>query len=199
MNLRRAFDVTVAAVALVVSSPIWVVAAIAVKATSKGPVLHRATRIGIHGAPFTLLKFRTMRIEAGPAITAGDDPRVTAAGKTLRRLKIDELPQLVNVLRGEMSLVGPRPEDERYVARYTPEQRRILSVAPGITSPASLAYRDEQRVLASAGERWEEAYVNVVMPAKIAIDLEYIDRRTLATDIGVLTKTAFGVFVHPRR
>lgn len=150
-----------------------------------------------------LLKFRTMLIAAAnpnhPGITVEGDPRITRAGRILRRTKVDELPQLLNVIRGDMSLVGPRPEDPRYVARYTEQQRRILSVLPGITSPASLAFRDEEAVLRAAGANWEDVYVRRVMPEKIAIDLGYLDRRTIFTDMALLAKTAFGVVVRPRR
>jgi len=119
--------------------------------------------------------------------TTAGDRRITRVGRLLRRSKIDELPQLVNVWKGEMSLVGPRPEDPRYVALYTPEQRRVLAVKPGITSPASLQYRHEEELL--AGEDWEQVYVEQVMPHKLAIDLEYLQRRTVWTDLGVIWQT----------
>ncbi|MFZ1551113.1 MAG: sugar transferase, partial [Anaerolineae bacterium] len=131
-----------------------------------------AVRVGQDGRPFRLYKFRSMIVgtdRQGPGITATGDPRITRVGRFLRRAKLDELPQLINVLLGDMSLVGPRPEDPRYVAFYTPEQRRVLSVHPGITSPASLAYRHEEQLL--AGEDWETHYRTRVLPAKLALDL----------------------------
>src|SRR5205814_1701678 len=132
------FDLFAAAAALVIVSPLFAVAAVAVKLSSRGPVFHRGRRVGRNSVPFDIFKFRSMRVgEGGPAITAAGDPRVTAVGSLLRKSKLDELPQLINVLRGEMSLVGPRPEAPGYVALYDAEQRRILSVRPGITSPAS--------------------------------------------------------------
>jgi len=123
----------------------------------------------------------------GPGITATGDSRVTPVGRFLRRTKIDELPQLINVLRGDMSLVGPRPEDPRYVARYTPEQRRVLAVRPGITSAASLTYRHEEQLL--SGEDWETVYRTQVMPEKLAIDLAYLQRRTLWSDLVLVFRT----------
>src|SRR5207244_4623101 len=143
---KRAFDLAVATIGLVVLLPVMLVVALLVKLDSKGPILYRADRVGRYGREFRLYKFRTMIEGAhkhGPAITARDDPRITRLGRILRTSRIDELPQLVNVIRGDMSLVGPRPEDPTYVAFYTPEQSRLLSVRPGITSPASVAYRNE--------------------------------------------------------
>src|SRR5262249_41340438 len=151
-------------------------------------VLYRGERVGRDGRLFRLYKFRSMRVgEAGPAITRAADARVTRVGALLRRTKLDELPQLLNVLAGHMSLVGPRPEAPRYVAMYSAEQRRILSARPGITSPASLLYRGEEAQL--VGDDWERLYVEEIMPAKLRIDLEYLDRRTLGSDLGVIIAT----------
>jgi lipopolysaccharide/colanic/teichoic acid biosynthesis glycosyltransferase len=169
--------------------------AIAIKAQDGGPVLHRAVRIGRGGRPFRLFKFRTMVAGAdsmGPGITAGGDPRITPLGRRLRRAKLDELPQLVNVLLGDMSLVGPRPEDPRYVALYTPEQRQVLLVRPGITSAASLAYRREEQLL--SGPDWEAAYRGQVMPAKLTIDLDYLARRSFWSDVMLIVRTAMALF-----
>jgi lipopolysaccharide/colanic/teichoic acid biosynthesis glycosyltransferase len=197
--VKRAFDLVVAVVLVVLTSPVWLVTAIVVKLTTSGPVFHRATRVGKDGRPFTLLKFRTMYVDApGLAITSADDPRITAAGRILRQLKIDELPQFVNVLRGDMTLVGPRPEDPRYVERYTPEQRRVLSVRPGITSPASVAYRNEEHLIEAKGGDAEQVYINEVLPAKLALDLDYIDRRSFWRDMRVLVLTVGGVLRTPR-
>ncbi|MFL5732389.1 MAG: sugar transferase [Chloroflexia bacterium] len=194
LGLKRFFDVAAAVVGLVVLSPLFAAIAVAVKAQDGGPVFYRATRVGRGGKPFRLYKFRTMITNAdriGPGITAGGDPRVTRAGRWLRKTKLDELPQLINVLSGDMSLVGPRPEDPRYVALYTPEQQMVLSVRPGITSAASVAYRHEEKMLAD--DDWEAAYRNHVMPAKIQIDLDYLARRNFWSDLSILTKTALAL------
>jgi lipopolysaccharide/colanic/teichoic acid biosynthesis glycosyltransferase len=192
---RRLLDVVAAAAGLVLLSPLFVLLAISIKAGSPGPVFYRSTRVGLAGAPFGLFKFRSMVANAdrqGPAITAAADSRVTPAGRFLRRTKLDELPQLINVLRGEMSLVGPRPEDPRYVALYTPAQRQVLAVRPGITSAASLAYRHEEQLL--TGPDWETVYREEVLPAKLAIDLDYLARRTLASDLRLILQTIAAIF-----
>jgi lipopolysaccharide/colanic/teichoic acid biosynthesis glycosyltransferase len=191
--LKRPLDVLLAAVGIVVSAPLWVPMSIAIKLESPGPILHRAQRIGRGGRPFTLLKFRSMRIgQSGLAVTAGNDPRITRTGAILRSSKLDEIPQLINVLRGDMSLVGPRPEDPKYVAGYSESQRLILSVRPGMTGAAAVAYRHEETILAAAPDV-ERAYLNDVMPAKLALDLDYLSKRSLAVDIGLLVKTALAV------
>jgi lipopolysaccharide/colanic/teichoic acid biosynthesis glycosyltransferase len=152
-------------------------------------------RVGRHGVPFKLYKFRSMVVNAdkiGAGITTAHDPRITPIGRFLRRTKLDELPQLINVLRGEMSLVGPRPEDPRYVALYTEEQRRVLRARPGMTSLASVRYRNEQALL--SGDDWETRYIQQIMPDKLAIDLQYIERATLLSDLGVLWQTFLALF-----
>jgi len=187
---KQAFDLLVAGVGLVVLSPLLFIIAVLIKLDSPGSVFFRGQRVGQAGRLFRILKFRTMVDNAarlGPGITAADDPRVTRVGRWLRRTKIDELPQLWNVVRGEMSLVGPRPEDPRYVALYTDEQRRILSVRPGITSPASIQYRHEE-VMLPPGDM--DSYIRKVMPAKIEIDLKYLQRRTFWSDLILLARTA---------
>jgi lipopolysaccharide/colanic/teichoic acid biosynthesis glycosyltransferase len=193
--LKRAFDVLASGVGLIVLSPVLVVLALLVKFGSPGPVFYRANRVGLHGEPFQLFKFRSMVVGAdkkGPAVTGAGDSRVTPIGRFLRRTKLDELPQLLNVLRGEMSVVGPRPEDPRYVAHYTPEQREVLNVRPGITSPASVAYRNEEAIL--TGQDWETTYIQVVMPAKLVIDLEYAHHPSLLRDIQIIFKTFLALF-----
>jgi lipopolysaccharide/colanic/teichoic acid biosynthesis glycosyltransferase len=190
----RLFDLLLAAPALVLLTPLFLLIALAVRWDSPGPVFHRGVRVGKDGVHFRLYKFRSMRVDAGgngPAITAAGDPRITRSGAFLRRTKLDELPQLLNVLRGEMSLVGPRPEDPRYVALYTAEQRRVLRVRPGITGAASVAYRREENLL--TGPDWEQVYCNQVLPAKLAIDLAWLDRRTLAGDLLLLLRTVAAV------
>ncbi len=175
---------------LAILSPLWVVIGVMIKVEDGGPVLYKARRVGLRGDIFRLFKFRTMVMNAdkiGAAITAQNDPRVTKIGHFLRKTKLDELPQLFNVLKGDMSLVGPRPEDPSYVALYTEEQKKILNVRPGITSAASLAYRHEEQLL--SGLDWETTYKTQVMPAKLAIDLEYLSRRTFWADLELIFKT----------
>jgi len=188
---RRVVDVTVAGVLLIVLSPLLTVLVLLVRATSPGPGFFRQTRIGRHGRPFVLLKLRTMRADAaaGPAITAGADPRITPLGARLRRAKLDELPQLWNVLRGDMSLVGPRPELPDYVARYTPAERAVLRARPGLTDPASLAWADEAATLATFADP-QRAYARVVLPRKLALSLAYLERRTVWSDLAVVARTA---------
>lgn len=188
--LKRPFDLLASAAGLIILSPLFALIALLIRLTSPGPILYRATRIGQGGREFTLYKFRSMVVGAdqrGPGITAAGDPRITPVGRILRRAKLDELPQLWNVLRGDMSLVGPRPEDPRYVALYTPEQRRVLAVRPGITSLASIEYRHEEAALDCAG--CEGRYVQEVMPAKLAIDLRYVQQATLPGDIVIILRT----------
>ncbi len=187
--LRRLLDVTVAGTLLLVLAPLLGVLALLVRATSTGPALFRQIRIGRNGRPFVLLKLRTMRADApGPVITAGGDPRITRFGAWLRRTKLDELPQLWNVLRGDMSLVGPRPEVPDYVALYTAAQRAALLVRPGLTDPASLAWADEAATLATFAEP-HRAYADVVLPRKLALSLAYLERRTVWSDLAVVMRT----------
>lgn len=193
--LKRLFDVVVSGAGLILLSPLLLALALAVKLGSPGPIFYRANRVGCYGTPFKLLKFRSMVINAdriGPAVTGAADPRITRVGRFLRRTKLDELPQLINVLRGEMSLVGPRPEDPRYVALYTEEQRQVLNVRPGITSPASVAYRNEEAML--VGDDWEKHYVEQIMPAKLAVDLEYARNASLWRDVRVILGTLRALF-----
>jgi len=188
---KRLIDVVVAGSGLVVLMPLCGVIAVAVRLDSPGPVLYRARRAGRGGQPFRMYKFRTMHVDRathGALITRHGDQRVTRVGRVLRRTKLDELPQLWNVFRGDMSLVGPRPEDPHYVTLYSAEQRRVLSVRPGMTSLASVRFRNEERIL--IGEDWERAYVGTVMPAKLAFDLDYVERQSLCLDARVLWETA---------
>jgi lipopolysaccharide/colanic/teichoic acid biosynthesis glycosyltransferase len=200
MTGRRAAGMALCALALVLFLPLMLVAALAVLVTDGRPVLYRAERAGLGGRTFQLLKFRTMTVgSTGPAVTGGADPRITPVGRVLRRTKLDELPQLVNVLRGDMNVVGPRPEDPRFVALYSPAQREVLSVRPGITSPAAVRYRHEESLLAAAGDRCDDVYVAEIMPAKLALDLDYVRHRSLAADLRVLWRTAAAVAeVRPR-
>jgi lipopolysaccharide/colanic/teichoic acid biosynthesis glycosyltransferase len=195
--MKRLMDGAVSAVLLLALSPLLLVIALAVRLTSRGPVIYRGLRVGKDGKKFQILKFRTMTVGgAGGAITVADDGRVTRLGRWLRASKLDELPQLMNVLRGDMSLVGPRPEAPEYVAQYGAEQRRVLSVRPGITGPSQIAFRNEQSLL--VGQDPEEFYVNVVMPAKLAIDLAYVSDHSLRVDMGILTGTVRAVLLRAR-
>lgn len=194
---KRLFDWIAAAFGLVLLAPLWLVIAIAIKLDSSGPIFFRGARIGQNGQEFFIFKFRTMRADAaarGAAITTHDDPRITRVGKFLRRAKLDELPQLLNVLRGEMSLVGPRPEDPRYVKFYTPQQRLVLSVPPGITSIASLTFRNEQELL--QGANWEQLYIETIMRDKLNLELAYLQRRTFWHDLEILWQTLFAVYLN---
>jgi len=188
--LKRTFDLIVAALTLTCSLPVLLVSAVAIKLDSRGPVFYRPPRVGRDGRLFRIWKLRTMLAKApdGPPVTAADDPRITRVGRFLRRTKLDEIPQVLNVLRGEMSLVGPRPEDPVYVAGYTPEQRRVLSVRPGMTSPASLAFSDEERLLATG--RRDAAYATTILPVKLDLDLVYLQRRSFLYDLTILARTA---------
>src|SRR6476660_2477593 len=173
--LRRAMDLGGAGAGLIISCPLLLAIALRICLRDGGPVLYRTQRVGKDGRLFHLYKFRTMVVNAdrqGPGITRSGDPRITPEGRWLRRSKLDELPQLINVLRGEMSLVGPRPEDPRYVALYTPTERAVLRARPGLTSAASLAYRHEESLL--FGVFWEMRYRTEILPGKIALDREYL-------------------------
>jgi len=192
---KRLLDLVVALLGLVLLAPVFLVVGLLIKLDSPGPVFYRGWRVGEGGRPFRIVKFRTMVQQAvarGPAITTGDDPRVTRVGRLLRHSKVDELPQLLNVLAGTMSLVGPRPEDPAYVAHYTPEERKVLALRPGMTSPASLAYRREEALL--RGPAWEKTYLEVILPRKLEIESEYAARRTLFTDLALIVRTVFALF-----
>lgn len=189
---KRLFDVFCAGLGLLLLSPLWILVAIWIKFDSPGPVLFRQERVGRFGQPFSIHKFRSMRVDApalGPQITVGDDPRITRSGRFLRASKIDELPQLWDVFRGAMSLVGPRPEVPRYVALYTPEQRElVLSVRPGITDPASLQFRHESEILARAADP-EREYVEVILPAKLRIAGDYVRDASVWGDLRLILAT----------
>ena len=189
---KRLFDLALALPALALALPLMVAITLWVRLDSAGPALFRQQRVGRHGRLFHIHKFRTMRVrssQAGPLITVAGDARVTRAGRWLRRTKLDELPQLLDVIRGDMSLVGPRPEVPRYMALYPDEARRlILSVRPGVTDRATIEFRDEERLLAAASDP-ERAYVEQVMPIKQRDYQDYVARRSLAGDVGILIDT----------
>jgi lipopolysaccharide/colanic/teichoic acid biosynthesis glycosyltransferase len=194
MIAKRCFDLLVAVMLLLVLLPLLLLIALAVAVGSGRPVIYRAQRVGRRGNQFAMLKFRTMLVGAqGPAITGQGDPRITRVGAVLRRTKLDELLQLVNVLCGDMSLVGPRPEDPRFVAMYTPEQREVLTIRPGITSPAAIRYRYEETLLTTSTQNFEQVYATTLMPAKLALDLDYVHRRSFWWDIAVLCQSLTAV------
>ena len=196
--MKRIFDVTIAILGLIILAPVFVIIGVWIKAASPGPAFYHARRVGRHGVLFDLYKFRSMVVDAdrlGAGITAGDDPRITRVGRFLRRSKLDELPQLINVVKGDMSLVGPRPEDPRYVESYTPEQRQILTVRPGITSWAAVQYRHEEQLLAASTV--DDVYRNEIMPLKLALDLDYVARQSFWLDMRILLQTAFAIFQGP--
>lgn len=189
---KRPFDVVVALAGLLVLAPVMLAAAVAIKLDSPGPVLFRQQRVGRGGRLFLIRKFRTMRYEPvpqGAQITVDADPRITRVGAFLRRTKVDELAQLLDVLEGTMSIVGPRPEVPRYVAIYPPALRELLmSVKPGITDPASLLYRDEGTLLAAATDP-EREYREVLLPRKLAMSAEYVRGMSFAGDVRILGRT----------
>lgn len=188
---KRAFDLVGALAGLVVLWPLFLLVALAIKLDDGGSVFFRQARVGWHGRTFRLWKFRTMVPDAerrGAQLTVGRDPRVTRVGYWLRRWKLDELPQLLNVVTGEMSLVGPRPEVPRYVALYTEAQRRVLEVRPGITDPASIEYCDESELLALADDP-ERLYLEELVPRKLQMNLEYAREATVWRDVGTIVRT----------
>jgi lipopolysaccharide/colanic/teichoic acid biosynthesis glycosyltransferase len=191
---KRCLDVVCAAIGVIVLSPLLAACAVLVRLTSRGSIFYRQIRVGRGGVPFSMLKFRSMRMsgEPGRQITVSGDHRVTAAGRFLRATKLDELPQLWNVLAGDMSLVGPRPEVPAYVAVYTAEQLRVLEVRPGITDPASIAYRNEEAVLAGSDDP-ERFYREVVMPHKLALNLQYLRSVSLRNDLRLLLSTFLAI------
>lgn len=189
--MKRLFDIVASGVGLLVLSPLFAVLAVWIKADSKGPVFYRQTRVGRNNKDFRLYKFRSMRPDSdklGLITVGGRDPRVTRSGYYIRKYKLDELPQLINVFVGDMSLVGPRPEVRKYVDMYTAEQLHVLDVRPGITSLASIRYRNENDVLAASDDP-ERCYIERVMPDKLEIDLEYVARAGLWSDIKLIFTT----------
>ena len=191
---KRAFDIAASLVGLIVLSPVLAAISIAILIDSGRPVLFSQDRVGLRGRLFRIHKFRTMRPVAGPKITAGGDPRITRVGAVLRRTKLDELPQLWDVLRGAMSFVGPRPEVPGMFAHYPAKARqRITSVRPGITDLATLEFRDEEAVLAGAADP-EKTYLEEVVPKKIALYLDYLDRRSFGLDLAIIGRTIRGLF-----
>ena len=197
--MKRLFDIVASGLGLIVLSPLFIILAIWIKLDSKGPVFYRQVRVGYKNKDFRIFKFRSMRVGAdkGSLVTiGGHDPRVTRSGYFIRKFKFDELPQLINVFLGDMSLVGPRPEVRHYVDYWTSEQMRVLDVRPGITDPASIKFRNENELMEKA-EDPEKYYIEVIMQEKIKLYLEYVDKHSFLYDIGLIFKT-FWVIVHER-
>ena len=197
--MKRLFDIIASGCGLLVLSPILVIVAIWIKLDSKGPVFYRQVRVGRYNKDFKIYKFRSMRVgsDKGSLVTVGGrDPRITRSGYFIRKFKIDELPQLINVFTGDMSLVGPRPEVRHYVDYWTPEQMRVLDVRPGITDPASIRYRNENELLATA-EDPEKYYIEVIMQEKLKLYLEYVRDSSFWYDIKLIFQT-FLVIVKER-
>lgn len=197
-RLKRGFDIGLAVIALTLCSPLLLVAAVGIKLTSSGPILYRAKRAGLHGAPFEMLKFRSMPVgsDRSSAITAPGDQRVFGFGAVLRKLKIDELPQFWNILTGDISVVGPRPEDPAIVARYyTDWMRETLDVRPGITGPGSVyGYIYGDALLDPTDP--EGSYARVLLPPKLALERAYLDRASLRGDFGYIALTAWAIGAH---
>jgi len=194
---KRAFDIIVASLALAITWPVLLLVAAAIRLGSPGPVLFRQKRVGRNGRLFELLKFRSMRSTAGDSssgITCSTDPRILPLGRVLRRWKLDELPQIFNVLRGEMSVVGPRPDLPEFCDTLRENQRRILELRPGITGAATLAYRHEEQILARQASRMKEYYVTELYPDKVRIDLEYAANAGFAGDVRILARTINAIF-----
>lgn len=197
--MKRLFDIVASGLGLVVLSPLFLILAIWIKLDSKGPVFYRQVRVGYKNKDFRIFKFRSMRVGAdkGSLVTIGGrDPRVTKSGYWIRRFKLDELPQLINVFIGDMSLVGPRPEVRHYVDYWTPEQMHVLDVRPGITDPASIKFRNENELMEKA-EDPEKYYIEVIMQEKIKLYLEYVEKHSFFYDIALIFKT-FRVIVSER-
>lgn len=189
--MKRLFDIVASGLGLIVLSPLFLVIAIWIKLDSKGPIFYRQVRVGRYNKDFRIFKFRSMRVgsDKGSLVTiGGQDERITRAGCFIRKYKLDELPQLINVLIGDMSLVGPRPEVRHYVNYWTPEQMHVLDVRPGITDPASIKYLDENELLEKA-ENPEKYYIEVIMQEKIKLYLQYVEKQSFLYDITLIFKT----------
>lgn len=197
--MKRLFDIVASGLGLIVLSPLFLILAIWIKLDSNGSVFYRQVRVGYKNKDFRIFKFRSMRVGAdkGSLVTiGGHDPRVTRSGYFIRKFKFDELPQLINVFLGDMSLVGPRPEVRHYVDYWTPEQMHVLDVRPGITDPASIKFRNENELMEKA-EDPEKYYIEVIMQEKIKLYLEYVEKHSFLYDLGLIFKT-FWVIVKER-
>lgn len=193
---KRLFDIVASFIGLIILSPFFIIISMLILLSGRGGIFYRQVRVGKDGVDFRIWKFRTMRPDSdkkGLLTVGGKDPRVTRVGYFLRKSKLDEIPQLINVLVGEMSLVGPRPEVRKYVNMYTPDQLRVLDVRPGITDYASIEYRNENELLAKSSDP-ERTYVDEVMPAKLRLNMKYIEEKSLWTDVKILFRTGWKIF-----
>lgn len=193
--IKRLFDIIFSIIALIILSPVFAAASVLIKLDSEGPVFFLQERVGRNFKPFRIYKFRSMRAgtkEKGTLITVRGDERITRVGRILRKYKIDELPQLINVLKGEMSLVGPRPEVRQYVQLFRAEYRKLLRMRPGITDPASIKFSEEENVLATAAD-WEEDYIKRILPEKLHISLRYMEKHSFITDLKLIFRTVFRI------
>jgi lipopolysaccharide/colanic/teichoic acid biosynthesis glycosyltransferase len=199
MHLKRLFDIFIAGTALILLSPVLVFIAIAIRWESKGPSFYRGLRIGRHGVPFRIFKFRSMVVnaeEVGGTSTSDEDSRVTKLGRFIRRYKLDELAQLINVLLGDMSMVGPRPEVQKFVDKYSDEEKIILLVRPGITDYASLKFHNEGEIIAASGiPDADEAYEKLIRPEKLRLQIKYVKERNFWVDLKLIFQTLFRVFL----
>lgn len=195
---KRFFDLVLASLGLILFSPLFLILAIAIKLESKGPVFYRGVRVGLKGLPFRIFKFRTMVAEAeqqGAASTHEQDRRITRCGRLVRRFKLDELAQLLNVVKGDMSLVGPRPEVPKFVELYTEEEKAILTVRPGMTDWSSIKFHNEGEIIASSGiADADEAYARLIRPEKLRLQLKYVQERTILLDMRIIFCTIFTIF-----
>lgn len=194
--LKRTFDILFSSIGLLMLLPVFLVMAVWIKADSEGPVFYRQVRVGMHGKLFRIFKFRSMRLGSDKAsqITIGErDSRITRSGIIIRKYKLDELPQLINVFTGDMSFVGPRPEVPKYVDLYTEEQRHVLDVRPGITDMASIKYINENELLGKANNP-EDYYIHTIMPDKLSINLEYVKNNSFMDDVTIIFKTLSKIF-----
>ena len=197
-GLPRGVEVVLSGALLAVAAPVLAVAAAAIALTSRGPVLFRQTRVGRGGRPLTLIKLRTMRAASGgPSVTSKDDPRITGVGRLLRKTKIDELPELWNVLRGDLALVGPRPEVPEYVDLQDPAWRSVLRVRPGLTDPVTIRLRNEEELMASVPGDRVRYYREILQPLKLRAYADYLERRSWRSDLRVLLETGLAVLWPP--
>ena len=193
--MKRLFDLLFSMVVLILFFPFGIIISLCIIIDSRGGIFYKQERVGLNGAVFTILKFRSMYVkaESSGSLTVAKDPRITRVGWLIRKLKLDEFPQFMNVVLGDMSIVGPRPEVPEFVALYSEEQRKVLSVRPGITDEASLAYFEENKLLATSTDP-KKTYIDEIMPAKITINLAYLENRSLLADITVIGKTILRIF-----
>lgn len=195
LGAKRVFDIVVSLVILTICSPFFLILAAAIKIDSRGPVFYRQVRVGRYDQDFRIFKFRTMVANAdkiGLSLTTGNDPRITRVGRLIRKCRLDEFSQILNVLCGDMSLVGPRPEVRKYVESYRPEYMATLLVRPGITATSSIAFRNEDEILNKGGDP-EEIYVREILPEKMALNLEYLRHISVFHDIKIMFQTVFAV------